>query len=84
MESPDLKFGLLGSLLVCREETILTVPAGKQRALLAALLVNAGRVVPADELIEVLWDSRRRYRPGRACTTTLSGCGKPWGMTVIA
>jgi DNA-binding SARP family transcriptional activator len=54
-ESADLKFGLLGSLFVCREETILTVPAGKQRALLAALLLNADQVVSADELIEVLW-----------------------------
>jgi len=51
-ESADLKFGLLGSLFVCREETILTVPAGKQRALLAALLLNADQVVSADELIE--------------------------------
>ena len=56
-ESADLKFGLLGPLLVCREETVLAVPAGKQRALLAALLLNARRVVPADELIEVLWDT---------------------------
>jgi hypothetical protein len=56
-ESAGLKFGLLGPLLVCREETVLAVPAGKQRALLAALLLNAGRVVPADEPIEVLWDT---------------------------
>ena len=53
----QLKFSLLGPLLVCRGETVLAVPAGKQRALLAALLLNAGRTVPADELIEVLWDT---------------------------
>jgi DNA-binding SARP family transcriptional activator/tetratricopeptide (TPR) repeat protein len=56
-ESADLKFGLLGPLSVYRGETVLAVPAGKQRALLAALLLNAGRVVSADELIEVLWDT---------------------------
>ena len=56
-ESADLKFSLLGPLLVCRGETVLAIPAGKQRALLAALLLNAGRVIPGDELIEVLWDT---------------------------
>ena len=56
-ESADLKFSLLGPLVVCRGKTVLAVPAGKQRVLLAALLLNAGRVVPADELIEVLWDT---------------------------
>jgi DNA-binding SARP family transcriptional activator/tetratricopeptide (TPR) repeat protein len=35
----------------------MTIPAGKQRALLAALLLNNGRVVPVDELTEVLWDA---------------------------
>ena len=55
--SAQLKFGLLGPLLVCRGETVLAVPAGKQRALLAALLLNVGRVVSADELIDVLWDT---------------------------
>ena len=55
--SAQLKFGLLGPLLVCRGETVLAVSAGKQRALLAALLLNVGRVVSADELIDVLWDT---------------------------
>ena len=52
-----MRFGLLGPLLVCRGETVLAVPAGKQRVLLAALLLNAGRVMSADELIDVLWDT---------------------------
>ena len=33
------------------------VGTGKQRALLAAMLLNANRVVPLDELAEVLWGS---------------------------
>jgi len=55
--SAELEFGLLGPLLVRRGETVMTIPAGKQRALLAALLLNNGRVVPVDELAEVLWDA---------------------------
>jgi DNA-binding SARP family transcriptional activator/tetratricopeptide (TPR) repeat protein len=51
-----LEFCLLGPLLVrsgAGEE--LPVPQGKQRALLAALLLKANRAVPADELAEALW-----------------------------
>jgi DNA-binding response OmpR family regulator len=43
---------------------------GKQRAVLAALLLNAGRVVSVDELTEVLWGLARRDRPGWSSRTT--------------
>ena len=54
---PRTDFGLLGPLTVRRDGLAVEVAAGRQRALLAALLLNAGRVIPADELIEVLWDA---------------------------
>ncbi|HEX4062946.1 MAG TPA: BTAD domain-containing putative transcriptional regulator [Streptosporangiaceae bacterium] len=50
-----LEFGLLGPLLVSRDSAVVPIPAGRQRALLAALLLNAGRVVSVNELIDVLW-----------------------------
>src|SRR5215472_9837644 len=50
-----IEFGLLGPLRVCRGGAEITVAAGKQRAVLAALLLNSGRVVPAGELAGVLW-----------------------------
>jgi DNA-binding SARP family transcriptional activator len=37
---------------------VVQVRPGKQRALLAALLLAAGRVAPLDELAEVLWGSQ--------------------------
>ena len=49
------RFGLLGPLLVSRAGVTVTIPAGKQRALLAALLLNANRVVSLQELAGVLW-----------------------------
>jgi DNA-binding SARP family transcriptional activator/tetratricopeptide (TPR) repeat protein len=49
------EFGLLGPLLVRRGEVTLPVAAGKQRAVLAALLLSADRAVSLDELTEVLW-----------------------------
>jgi len=53
-----MEFFLLGSLLVCpaaRPEV--RVPAGKQRVLLAVLLLHSNHVVSADVLVEALWGS---------------------------
>jgi DNA-binding SARP family transcriptional activator len=49
-------FGVLGPLVVRDGDRLISVPAGRQRALLAALLVRAGTVVPADAVAEVVWD----------------------------
>src|SRR6266566_3844974 len=49
------EFFLLGPLLVRRGGVTLPVTAGKQRAVLAALLLSADRAVSLDELTEVLW-----------------------------
>jgi DNA-binding SARP family transcriptional activator len=48
-------FGLLGPLVVRDGTRTVTVSARQQRVLLAALLLNAGRVVSLDALAEVLW-----------------------------
>jgi len=49
------EFCLLGPLRVRRGAVALPVAPGKQRAVLAALLLSADRAVSLDELIEVLW-----------------------------
>jgi DNA-binding SARP family transcriptional activator/Tfp pilus assembly protein PilF len=53
--SADVEIGLLGPLQVRCDGVTVAIPAGKQRALLAALLLQAGRRVPADQLAELLW-----------------------------
>jgi DNA-binding SARP family transcriptional activator/Tfp pilus assembly protein PilF len=50
-----MEFCLLGPLVVRRGGVVVPVPRGKQRAVLAALLLNAGRVVSVDDLAETLW-----------------------------
>jgi DNA-binding SARP family transcriptional activator/tetratricopeptide (TPR) repeat protein len=51
------QFGLLGPLLVRRGDVLISIPAGKQRVLLAALLLAQGRAISADELAGLLWES---------------------------
>ena len=60
-------FGVLGPLLVRDGDSIVAVPAARQRVLLAALLVNTGTVVPADSLAEIVWDGA----PSACAPTTL-------------
>jgi DNA-binding SARP family transcriptional activator len=49
-------FGLLGTLVVRDGTRDVSVSAPRQRVLLAALLLGAGRVVSQDNLAEVLWE----------------------------
>jgi DNA-binding SARP family transcriptional activator/Tfp pilus assembly protein PilF len=50
-----MQFCLLGPLVVRHSGVEVPVAAGKQRAVLAALLLDANRVVAVDELAEALW-----------------------------
>ena len=50
-----MEFGLLGPLSVRLGGVEVPPPPGKQRVVLAALLLKANRLVPLDELAEALW-----------------------------
>ena len=50
-----LEFCLLGPVVVSRDGVAVPVPRGRQRALLAVLLLNAGRAVSVAEIAETLW-----------------------------
>ncbi|MET8088840.1 BTAD domain-containing putative transcriptional regulator [Micromonospora sp. NPDC005220] len=51
-----MRFGILGPLRVGGGES--TVTAGRDRIVLAMLLLRAGRLVPVDELIDAVWEER--------------------------
>ena len=51
-----MRFGILGPLRVGGGES--TVTAGRDRTVLATLLLRAGRVVPLEELIDAVWEER--------------------------
>jgi predicted ATPase/DNA-binding SARP family transcriptional activator len=54
-ESPVVEFGILGPVQAVRDGRVLGLGGPKPRAVLALLLVAAGRVVPAERLVEELW-----------------------------
>jgi DNA-binding SARP family transcriptional activator/Tfp pilus assembly protein PilF len=53
--TPEMQFCLLGPLVVRRGRTVIPVRPGKQRAVLAMLLLDANKVVPVEDLAEALW-----------------------------
>ena len=52
-----VEFCMLGPLTVRSGDRLLTVPRGKQRVLLAALLLDANRIVPLSALSDAMWGS---------------------------
>jgi DNA-binding SARP family transcriptional activator len=62
-------FGILGPLLVHDGDSVVSVPAARQRVLLAALLFRAQTAVSADALAEMMWDG---MPPAGAVTTLRS------------
>src|SRR5205823_9249657 len=51
-----MEFRLLGPVEVCVDERPLPIGGAKPRTLLAALLLEPGRVLSNDRLIDILWD----------------------------
>ncbi|WP_043624718.1 BTAD domain-containing putative transcriptional regulator [Nonomuraea candida] len=68
-----MRFGVLGPLAVWTEEgEPLRIPEAKVRALLADLLVQEGRPVSADRLIDDLWEEDLPRNPGNALQQKVS------------
>ncbi|MEW2445814.1 AfsR/SARP family transcriptional regulator [Micromonospora marina] len=63
-----MRFGILGPLRVGGGEA--TVTAGRDRTVLAMLLLRPGRVVPVEELIDAVWEER----PPATARTQLQIC----------
>jgi DNA-binding SARP family transcriptional activator len=53
----DVRFELLGSVQMRLNENEIDVGSPQQRAVLALLLLNAGRQVSVDDVVEALWGS---------------------------
>lgn len=64
-----MEYRVLGPVEVRHSGRTVDLGGGKQRALLAVLLMHAGQVVSVDRLLDVLWDGR----PPSTAVTQLQG-----------
>jgi DNA-binding SARP family transcriptional activator len=78
-----VEYSLLGPLEVRVEGRTIAVGRGKQRALLAVLALNAGRVVPAERLIDELWGEEPPATAATALQVYISRLRKLLGETAI-
>jgi DNA-binding SARP family transcriptional activator/tetratricopeptide (TPR) repeat protein len=76
-----LDFSILGPLEVRANGELIALGGPKQRALLAILLLNAGRVVSRDRLIEALWAERAPGSARHAVEVNVSRLRKSLGAT---
>src|SRR5688500_16105344 len=53
-----MQFHILGPLEAVRDGSPVALGGPRQRAVLARLLLDVGRVVPADRLVDDVWDGR--------------------------
>jgi len=67
-----VEFRLLGDVEVGLDGRRLDTGHARQRAVLAALLVDVGRPVPADQLIDRVWADRPPYRARNALSAYVS------------
>src|SRR5882757_2217234 len=67
-----VRFRLLGEIRVLRDDEPVAIGHGRLRCLLAALLVDAGRVVPLDTLVDRMWREQVPGRPRDTLYTYLS------------
>lgn len=67
-----VEYGILGPLAVRLPDGVVTPASWAQRLALSVLLVEAGRVVPADRLIEELWGDGPPDDPAAALRNQLS------------
>ncbi len=98
MAAGRLVFGLLGPLDVWSDGTRLAITGTKRRVLLAHLLLRANQVVPADDLVEVMWpadpprsaraniqtyvSALRRWLPDRPCGPRIATYGNGYLLEV--
>ena len=79
-----MEFRILGPVEVWEDGRPVPLGRGKQRAVLALLLLNANRIVSSDRLIDQLWDGDPPATAATALQGHISGLRKALGASVIA
>ena len=71
-----MEVAVLGPVRLVRDDAVVDLGTPKQRGLLAALALHAGRPVPPDALVEVLWGDAAPA----AVSSSLQAC---WAQTYV-
>jgi YVTN family beta-propeller protein len=79
-----MDFRILGPVEVRDDGRVVQLGGGKQRAVLALLLLNANRVVASERMIELLWGERPPATAATALHGHISSLRKALGPDVIA
>jgi YVTN family beta-propeller protein len=79
-----MEFRILGPVEVRDDGRLVRLGGGKQRAVLALLLLNANRVVASGRMIELLWGDRPPATAATALHGHISSLRKALGPDVIA
>ena len=79
-----MEFRILGPVEVWEDGHPVSLGGGKQRAVLALLLLNANRIVSSDGLIDQLWNGQPPATAGTALQGHISSLRKALGADVIA
>jgi DNA-binding SARP family transcriptional activator len=83
MRSPVIEFRILGPLEVEGEGGPVALGGLKQRALLAVLILEAGRVVPTDRLVDLLWGEGAPRTATTSLQNAISRLRKELGPDVL-
>jgi YVTN family beta-propeller protein len=79
-----MEFRILGPVEVRDDGRVIRLGGGKQRAVLALLLLNANRIVASERMIELLWGERPPATAATALHGHISSLRKALGPDVIA
>ncbi|MET8161188.1 BTAD domain-containing putative transcriptional regulator [Sphaerisporangium sp. NPDC005289] len=79
-----LSFALLGPLEVVHDGAPLAIGGRRLRALLASLLLSAGRTVPVDMLVSAVWDTGPPSGAGNALQALVSRLRAALGRDLVA
>src|SRR5688500_1954773 len=79
-----MEFRILGPVEVRDDGRVVRLGGGKQRAVLALLLLNANRVVASERMIELLWGEQPPATAATALHGHISSLRKALGPDVIA
>src|SRR5262249_43243734 len=74
-----MRYRVLGPVEVARGDTVISILRRRERCLLGVLLLDVGRFVPVDRLVDLLWDGEPPKHARRAVQSHVARIRAPVG-----